>query len=339
MIFIPTKNGIGLFIEKMNKDLGNLISKNIPFFFEEEDVSDVRERILKNVANYETINYVYVFNKEDKLSGVSSIKVILDRAKEGFLFDIMEENPVRVYFDEDQENVVRLALKHNIKSVPVVDRDDKFLGIVTSDTILKILNEEQEEDIFLSKGFLVDKPLRDINNATAKQLVLLRTPWLLLGLFGGVIAARIIGAFEATITALISLSFFIPIIVYLSDAVSTQSATIFIRGMSKDNNISVPKYFLRELKVGSVMGVILGLILSFISYIGWSDIRLAIILLFSVFFGVIFSVIFAILIPLILLKIGKDPAVGTNPLATIISDILSIFFYFLISSIILSFFY
>lgn len=311
---------------------------DVPVFFENQNIEDIREEFLEKVETFETINYIYLVDEKNILKGVISIKDVLNREITGIAKDFMERNIIFVQGKADREKVVFLALKNNLKAIPVVDKENKFLGVVPSDKILSILQEESEEDVFLSKGFLIDNSIKNIENTTVKQFALLRSPWLIFGLFGGIIAAKVIGIFEETIVSFISLSFFIPIIVYLSDAVSTQSATIFIRGMALNSKVSVFKYFIREIKVGAILGIILGGMLSFISYIGWGDFRLSLILLFSVFFGVIFSVMFAILTPLFLWKMKKDPAFGTNPIATIISDILSIAVYLIIATLMISFF-
>ncbi|MDD4467162.1 MAG: magnesium transporter [Candidatus Paceibacterota bacterium] len=326
-------------LKQKRKSVERMVNVNVPLFFEDENLSDIRKNFLKNIKKFETINYVYIIDRQNRLKGVISIKDVLNREIDCFAKDIMEKEVVKGRRGTDRERVVSLAIKHNLKAIPVVDKNDVFLGVVTSDTILNILQEESSEDIFLAGGFLVDKSVKEIESATARKLVLFRSPWLFVGLLGGIIAARIIGAFESTISSLIALTFFIPIIVYLSDAVSTQSATIFIRRMAFNNNKnSVFNYFIRELKVGTMLGMMLGFVLSFVSYLGLNDIRIAFILLFSVFLGVLFSVFFAIMIPLLLLKMKKDPAMGTNPLATIISDILSITVYLFIAKALLYYF-
>ncbi|MDD2913556.1 MAG: magnesium transporter [Candidatus Pacebacteria bacterium] len=326
-------------LKQKRKSVERMVNVNVPLFFEDENLSDIRKNFLKNIKKFETINYVYIIDRQNRLKGVISIKDVLNREIDCFAKDIMEKEVVKGRRGTDRERVVSLAIKHNLKAIPVVDKNDVFLGVVTSDTILNILQEESSEDIFLAGGFLVDKSVKEIESATARKLVLFRSPWLFVGLLGGIIAARIIGAFESTISSLIALTFFIPIIVYLSDAVSTQSATIFIRRMAFSNNKnSVFNYFIRELKVGTMLGMMLGFVLSFVSYLGLNDIRIAFILLFSVFLGVLFSVFFAIMIPLLLLKMKKDPAMGTNPLATIISDILSITVYLFIAKALLYYF-
>ena len=315
------------------KSAGRLAISNVPVAFDNENIELIREKFLKEVKSFETINYLYVLNESKKLVGVVSIKDLLNKERKGPIGEIMENGLVKARTGTDQERVVFLAIKNNLKAIPIVDKEGGFLGVVPSDKILDILQEEHMEDIFIAGGFLVDGSIKDLENTSLKQLVLLRSPWLIIGLFGGMAAAKFIGVFEETISSFIVISFFIPVIVYLSGAVSTQSATIFIKGIAIDNNLPIYKYFIREIKVSAILAIILGTMISFISQIGWGDIRLSLILFLSVFWGVIFSVIIAILTPLFLWKIKKDPAIGTSPLVTIISDFLSIAIYLSIAKL------
>ena len=306
----------------------------VPLIYEEELLENARQNFFKQANNFETVNYLYVIDKELELKGVLSIKDILNEKAKGKVSEVMSKKLVKAEDTTDQEEVALLALKHNLKAIPVVNKNNKFLGVVDSDTILKILYKESTEDILLTRGFLANTSI--FEETSIKSTIIARSPWLLMGLLGGIMAAHIISIFEPTLQAMIALASFIPIIVYLSGAVSTQSATIFIRGMAINKKISLLKYFFREIKIGTILGFILGIMLSLIAFFGWKDLKLSIILFASVFGGIIFSVFFAVTIPLLLLKIKKDPAVGTGPLATIISDVLSVMIYLLIARALLS---
>lgn len=319
--------------EHKKETAGREMISAVPVVSEKKTLEEVRNDFYKNIKDFETINYFYAVDEDFKLKGVISIKKILNGEIKGKVSDFMEKNVVQVSPSTDREKVALLALKHNFKSIPVTDKNNEFLGVVPSDSILNILYKESAEDILLAGGLLADASV--IDKASPRKLVIIRLPWLLTGLFGGIIAARIINAFESTLQAFIALAFFIPVVTYLSGAVSTQSATIFIRKISFNGKFSIFPYFLKELKVGAILGLLLGAVLSFFSFLFWENIRISLVLFLSAFLGIIFSVFFAIAIPLILFKMKKDPAIGTNPLATIISDVLSIAVYLLIASILL----
>jgi len=221
----------------------------------------------------------------------------------------------------------------------VVDKEEKFLGVVLSNVILEILHQEHIEDILFAGGIEpVDGTIREIIMAPVNTLVRARLPWLLFGLLGGVLAAQIIGFFESTLENQILLALFIPIIVYISDAVATQTETLIIRRIALNSETSLKNYFLREIKIGIILALILGGILAATAVIFWQEISLGIVLGLAMFFSVSLSVVVAMLIPVFLHNFKKDPAIGSGPLATIITDVLTITVYFLIANLLLKIF-
>lgn len=315
------------------KTAGRLMTNQVPLVFKEQTIQELQDLLFKKMEEVETINYFYVIDKDGKLIGVFSIKEIFRTPKNFKVAEIMKTELIKCRALTDQERVAILALKNNLKSIPVVDKDDKFLGVVTSDTILNVLHQENVEDILRAGGISpLEKEIRELTKVSAGAVVKARLPYLLLGLFGGVLAAQIIGFFENVLKTQILLALFIPVVVYLSDAVATQTETLIIRGIALDSKLVFKKYFLREIKIGALLALILGISLGVISTFWWQETSLAIILGLTLFIGVFLSVVVATSIPLILQKIKKDPALGSGPLATIITDILSITVYFLIAN-------
>lgn len=330
--------------KQKNKDLppktaGRIMNKRVPMVFKSQTIGDIQSFLFKKINQFATINYFYVVDENKKLIGVFSVKEIfrrLENVKVGEL-NIMEGKIIKARVHTDQERVAFLALKNNIKAVPVVDKDDKFLGVVTSDTILDVLHNEQVEDILLAGGLRKDsKPIKELLTAPVSVLVKSRLPWLLLGLLGGVAAARIIGFFETTLENNILLALFIPVIVYISDAVATQTETLIIRGIAIEPELDIKKYFFREIKIGGLLGLTLAFLLGIFSFIWWQSLSLGVILSLAMFFGIFLSVNIAVIIPLFLRKMKKDPALGSGPFATIITDLLSITIYFLIANLLFS---
>ena len=315
---------------------GRLMTSQVPLVLKQQTIKEVQTLFFEKMKEFETINYIYVINEKKKLIGVFSIKEIFRIAKNLKVSDIMRTALIKCRALTDQERVAVLALKHNLKAIPVVDKNDQFLGVVSSDTILNILHQEHIEDILLAGGISkLDDSIKTLAIAKVGTLVKVRLPWLLLGLLGGVFAAQIIGFFENVLKTQILLALFIPVIVYISDAVATQTETLIIRGIALDPKLVLKKYFLREIKIGSFLALILAVILAIVAFFWWQEPSLGVILGLSMFFGIFLSVIVAMSIPLILQKFKKDPALGSGPLATIISDIVSITVYFSIANLLL----
>jgi len=316
------------------KTAGSLMTAQVPLVSKEKTIEEVQNLLFKKMKGFETVNYIYVIDEKKKLIGVFSIKEVFRKPKNLKVSDIMKKEIIKCRVSTEQERVAILALRNNLKAIPVVGKENKFLGVISSDTILSVLHQENVEDILLAGGISkLGDSFKELITADAGTLVKIRIPWLLLGLFGGVFVAQIIGFFENTLKSQILLALFIPVIVYMSGAVATQTQTLIIRGIAINPELNLKKYFLREIKIGSLLALILGGILTIISFLWWQESSLAIILGLSLFFGIFFSVVVATLIPLVLQKFKKDPALGSGPFATIITDILSITAYFLIANL------
>lgn len=311
--------------------------ENVPISFPEARILDVKKMLFERMKELETINYIYVVDKERKLVGVFSIKEIFRKPEEIVVREIMETKIIKTHFYTDQERVAILALNHNLKSIPVVDKDNHFLGVVPSDIILDILHSEHVEDFLKSAG--IHSPLAKTIGGSSLFLAKVRIPWLVLGLFGGIFAAQIVEFFETPLKTHFILAAFIPLIVYIADAVGTQTETLFIRNLVLNTQFGVKKYLFRDIKVGFLMALILGTLLSFLS-IFWfnSPYYIGLILGVSLFLTILMAIFIGVFIPFLLQKLKKDPAIGSGPFGTIIRDILSLIIYFSVASLMLKLF-
>lgn len=329
-------------IGKLKPDMAGAIMlpfSQVPLSKASDTIAEVEKMLLKKTGEFETINYVYIVDVDQKLKGVISIKEIFRSPKETILSEIMKTKLVRVRPRTDQERVALLAISHNLKAIPVVDKTEKLLGVVSSDVILDALNKEATEDILRLAGVhRFNKMTVDVTKAPTKTLVLARIPWLLVGLAGGISAARIAGFFEATLETQIILAFFIPVIVYMSDAVATQTQTMFIRALVLNPTLIVRNYFSKEMKIGSSIAIICAVLLTLASFLFQVPSVIGLILGVAMFSSIFLSVVINIFIPWILQKFKKDPAIGAGPLATIITDVLSLIIYFSVASIMIKIF-
>jgi len=310
---------------------------NVPTARPGERISDVKKMLFEEMKELETINYIYVIDKERKLVGIFSIKEVFRKPEETRVSEVMQTEIIKAHPYTDQERVAILALTHNLKSIPVVDKDSHFLGVVPSDIILNILHSENVEDFLKSAG--IHSPLAKTLRGSPVFLAKARTPWLILGLFGGIFAAEIVEFFETTLKAHFILAAFIPLIVYMSGAVGAQTETLFIRSLALNTQFGVKKYLFRDIKVGFLMALVLGTLLSFLS-IFWlnSPYYIGLILGVSLFLAILMAILIGIFIPFLLQKLKRDPAIGSGPFGTIIRDILSLIIYFSVASLMLKFF-
>ncbi len=310
--------------------------EKVPIAYTNQTIRHVEKELLEKEAAYETIHYIYVLNAQDQLKGVISIKDLFRLPKASSLEEVMTKKLITVHPHTHREKLVSLALEHKLKALPVVDKEKHLIGVVPGDSILSAAHEELTEDVFLLEGISgKDSQSLSVLRSSPFKLLLFRLPWLLFGLLGGIFAATVVGHFEMLLAEEIALVGFLPLIVYMSDAVGSQSQTMYIRSLAVEHSFSWSKYFYRELTasllISFVLASLLGLIISFLHapYLG-------VILGVSLFFTVIASVVIAIVTPSILISLGKDPAVGSGPFATIIRDVLSIIIYFMTASLLLN---
>ena len=323
------KNGAIVYSKKM---AGSLMTAKVPLSDPESTITTLENYLLENVKKLDSIDYVYVVSKQGKLLGVMSIKEIFRQPKSKKVSEVMIKDLVVAHPHTDKERVAFLSLRHNIKSVPVVDPSGKFLGAVLSDMILDTLYREAQEDILHLAG--VGHHKINIDDVTSMSLFLSlkhRLPWLLIGLFGGILAAKIIGFFENTLSENIILASFIPLIVYMASAVGTQIGFFVVRDLAINSKIKFFLYFFRQLLVVVTMGLVISFLVLLISWVFYNNLFIGFVLALAMLLAILSSVITGLFIPYAFSKLNSDPANASGPVATIIQDILSVTIYLLVA--------
>ncbi len=319
------------------ENIKNHIIKEILTVNPENNVGHIKEILAKKARQFEIIGYVYVVDHAQKLVGVISLKEILQANNESLSEKLMIKNIISIREDVHPEKVVHLALKYGFWSIPVVDKEKHLLGVIPHKTILSIFHHKVREDVLRSGG--IHHKIKEIESleTPVSRLVRARLPSLFIGLLGGLAAAAIISNFESFLNEYIILASFIPVIVYLSDAIGTQSQTLVIRMIALEPNFSLRRYLFREIKIGSLLGFIFAISLFAAVFFGWGKLDLGIVIGSSIFLSMIFQTFFSTYISIIFEKFGIDPATATGPIATIISDITTIVAYFSIAVSLLHF--
>jgi magnesium transporter len=322
-----------------SKCAGRVMTKKVPTIRPEAALFEVEKMLFEKMKQFETINYIYVIDNLSKLVGIISIKEIFRQPKSSRVADCMKTKLVKARPHTHQERIAISALKHNLKAIPIVDKKNNFLGVIPSDVILNILHQENTEDFLRNAGVsLFRKSAESIIFASTFIHLKKRLPWLILGLFGGVVAAFIIGFFESALEKKLILASFIPLIVYMSDAAGSQTQTLYIRSVVLDNSLDLAKYIFREIKVGLSLSAVLGLIISIFSLFWQGSLFLGAVLGVSIFITILVAMAVAILLPFGFMKFKFDPAIASGPLATIVRDLLGLIIYFAVAQIFLRFF-
>lgn len=295
-------------------------------------VQDVLDRIEQSDLAWDTLTYTFVIDHEGRPVGALSIEMLNNEEPQMPVTRVMRDVPV-LHEDDDQEEAVRLAIRHRLDAVPVVDPDDRILGVIDHQAIFKVLQEENAEDRLLGSGIVAHAG--EALTGGPVRLAWRRLPWLLVGLAGGMLAAEVVGGFEETLARRLELAFFIPVVVYMADAVATQTETIYIRGMSVVD-MSLGRYVLREALTASMLAAACAAGIVVFARFRFSAPATALIVGASMFLSVITAAFIAVLIPWALERTGADPALGAGPFATIVQDIVTILIYFTVATMVLA---
>jgi magnesium transporter len=270
-----------------------------------------------------------------RLLGLIRIEDVLAAPGDATAERLMDKDPPVVHPDEDQEVAAWKAVRHRGGSLAVVDENGVFVGLIPPPALVGISLQEHDEDLARLGGYLRGtSAARSASEEPILRRFWHKVPWLAVGLFGALIAADIVGAFEGRLRQNVLLAFFIPSIVYLADAVGTQTETVVVRGLSV--GVGVRRFALRELVTGVLVGATVAAAFFPIVLWRWGDSEVALAVSVSLLAACSIATTVAMALPALIQAMGKDPAFGSGPLATVIQDLLSIVIYLSVSSLLVN---
>ena len=298
-------------------------------------VNQALENIRRHGNDAETVNIVYVVDENWHLLDEVSLRRLILANPEVKVESLMDSRRVAVSASEDQEEAVKLMQRYDLIVLPVVDSQNVLLGVVTVDDVFDVLEGEVTEDI--QKGASV-MPF-EINYSTANAWTLFRKRvlWLMLLGVAGILSGSVISFFEETLSAIIILAFFIPVLIDTGGNTSIQSATLIIRAIAV-GDLTPKKWFYvmkKELFVGVLLGCVLGGVLFLLSYFWKGDVKVSAVVGSSVVIISLWANLLGSLLPIILNKMKLDPAIISSPLLTTILDVSGLLIYFSVASVFL----
>lgn len=280
--------------------------------------------------------FIFIVNKKGELKGYSTLRNILLAPANQPIREIRKEYPVTATTKMDQEDVAKAFQKYNLVVIPVINRFEKLVGIITIDEIVDVVIEEATEDMIKLSG-TSEITEEKLLSGKISASIFSRLPWLLLTIIGGLIAAWIISYFSTIYTAstfpLALLLSFVPLLMGLGGNVGNQSATIFVRGLS--TGLIKPKstiqLILREGVIGAIIGLILSLLLIGLTAILNITTSLSLIVASALFINIVVASLIGASFPLIFKHLNIDPAVASAPFISMTLDIISQLIYFSLS--------
>ncbi|KAA0259472.1 magnesium transporter [Deferribacter autotrophicus] len=308
-----------------------------PNFFALHEDTTIKEatKVLHKAEDVEMVFYLYVVDDEGRLVGVISLRQLILNPPEKKLKEIMTKDVIRVTVDMDREDVAKIVEKYDLLAIPVVDEQNRLVGIITVDDIIDIIREEATEDIYKMAGTTDDEVL--MGNKSIK-IARVRLPWLLITFVGELISGFVITFFQGRVHEFAILASFMPLIMAMGGNVGSQSATILIRGMAlgKIDSKDLSKVIFKEIRVGMIMGLIMGILLALVAPIWHGDPKLGIVVGCAMFAAVTFSTFTGTFVPATLIRFNFDPAVASSPFISTLNDITGLTIYFTVSIVLLS---
>lgn len=315
---------------------GRIMTPEYIFLTEALTVSETLERIRSLAKVTETIYYLYVTDAARRLSGIVSLRDLVTSQPQRTLGEIMTRDVVYIYTDTDQKEVARLIQRYDFLAVPVVDREQRLVGIVTVDDVIDILEEETTKDIYALGGG-VQSGGNNYFQTNLLSVARKRVVWLFVLLLTNTVTGTIIRSQEAILQQVVTLAAFIPLLTGTGGNVGAQSSTVVIRGLNTDeiHSLGATRVVLREAVAGLLLGLILGTVATGWAYVLQGNFYVA----FSVGVSLVAIAILASVagsaLPFLFRSLSLDPALMSAPFITTAVDVLGVLIYFHIAKMVL----
>jgi magnesium transporter len=286
--------------------------------------------IRRQAENVDKIFSIYVVNNRQILLGRVSLKKIVLAVEGTKIEDIYEDEVISVPTYMDQEEVAEIMRKYDLESVPVVNSKNKLVGRITVDDILDIIMEEAEEDIQAMTG--ISDTVDEYDSVF--KLSKARLPWLLIGIVGGLLGAGFIGFFEEGLSKVTALAFFIPLITATGGNVGIQSSSLVVQSLANKSifDDSLSRRFIKVFLVAILNGIILAtFVFGAVVFFYRSDVAFALVVSIALFSVVLLASFMGTITPIVLDKIGINPALASGPFITTANDLLGLAVYFLVA--------
>jgi magnesium transporter len=272
---------------------------------------------------------IYVIDDQRRLAGTVPVSELLRLNGEQRLREVMAPfSSPTVTSQSRQGHAANVALRQGLTEVPIADENGSFLGVVPTTALLQILRHEHVESLHRMAGISRQSAhARRAMEASPTRRTRDRLPWLLVGLAGSMLATFVVGRFERTLETQVAIAFFMPGLVYLADAIGTQSEAIMVRGLST-THAGAGKILWGELRTGFLLGVILGALAFGGALIAFRNTHLALAIGLTIVISGTLACSVGSGLPWLFQRLDLDPAFGSGPLATIIQDVFTLLVYF-----------
>jgi magnesium transporter len=310
--------GVGELLEYREQTAGRIMNPNV-FALGEDLTAGESITALQAARDVEMVFYLYVVDGRRHLVGVVSLRRLLLVAPETPLKRIMTTDLISARVDTDQEEVARQVASYNILAIPVVDEENKLVGVITVDDVIDVIKDEATEDVYRLAGVSID----DTVLTPARESLRRRLPWLLVNLVTAFLAASVVALFQDTISQVVALAVFMPVVAGMGGNAATQTLTVIVRGIALGELTwsNSRKTLIKEGLVGLGNGVALGLVAAAGAFAFIGDPFLGVILGLAMIANMFVAATAGTLIPLSLRALKVDPALASSVFITTLTDV------------------
>ena len=348
LLDIPTRKEVTSLLAYREDTAGGLMSPRYarvrPDMTADEAVNYFRNQLKNNINTPATIYYIYVLDKEQQLLGVISFRKLFSAQGDLLVRDLMRKEVITVKENQDQEKISYLSALYNLPVIPVVDNENRMKGIVTNEDIMEVFQTEATEDIHKYGG--VEVLEERYTEISFRNMFRKRGRWLAILFIGELFTAVAMAIYEEEIAKAVVLALFVPLIISSGGNSGSQASTLVIRALAlQEIKLRDWLYIIRkELVMGISLGILLGIIgflriliwELFVNIYGAYYLLIALTISFSLIFIVTWGTLIGSMLPLLLKKVGLDPAVSSAPLVATILDVSGLMIYFTTARILLT---
>jgi len=269
-----------------------------------------------------TFSEIYVVDPTFRVLGAVELSRLLRSKRHVKVADIMSEHGQTVLATKDQEDVARQFERYDLYSAPVVDENQRLVGVITVDDVVEVIKEEADEDIRLLGGVGDESVFDNVFETTKSRFV-----WLLVNLGTAILASSIIKMFDASIEQLVALAVLMPIVASMGGNAGTQTMTVAVRALATRelSSVNAVRIILRETSVGLINGALFAIILGLITLVWFGSGPLGLVIAAAMVFNHLAAALAGILIPLGLDHFGQDPAIASSVFVTTVTDVIGFF--------------
>ena len=302
-----------------DESAGGLMTTDFPQVRSDTTAGNALDVLRIQGSMVEDIGAIHVVDRRDKLVGTLSVTRLALARPNSVISDIMDEETISVPVTADQEECARLLDRYELKYLPVVEENNTLVGLILVEDLVDVLRDEDTEDMYRISGLGHDRLFDPLRSSISRRL-----PWLYINLGTTILAALVISLFESTIEKLVILAAFLPVIAGQGGIGGTQTLTLVVRGLALGEIYGNRgrRLLVRELILGMIHGVLLGALIGLIGFVWKGNIMLGLILGLAMLGNMVVAGLTGAGIPLLLRRMGLDPAVSSAVFVTTVTDIL-----------------